>query len=190
MSLLSPCILACSQTPANRVFEAVKEYVGKQQNPQKHLSMQLLKSASKIIYGFNNGTVHPDYHYQGYIIVTSTKVTLEIHNKSSLYYSNSKNLSSEQYSAFLNSLLKLGVKQNPNEPMMSCGGGGYDLTIKKNETVVFKGTEDEEIVTARGRLCDAFTPLLNIEMRNIYNNPSVTFDSSGDMYPDDYQIYQ
>ena len=77
--------------------------------------MQLLKSATKITYGFNNGSVAPGYADQGYIVVTLQDVTLKNYNQSSLCYSNS------------------------------------DITIKKELRTIFEGTEDEDVVTTKGR---------------------------------------
>ncbi len=166
---------AYPQKPSNRIVNAVKDFSRKSQK-KECLSMQLLKSATKIKYGFNNGSVYPDYHYQGYIIVTPNKVTIEIHNRSRLCYSNSQHLTSKQYSKFLNNILSLGIKQNPDDPMILYGGGVYDILIQRNNKTLFNGVEDDDIVTTKGRLSDAFVPLLNTDMREVYNDPGSTFD--------------
>ncbi len=164
-----------AQKISNDVVNAVKEYSKKKQK-NEYLSMKLLRSATEIIYGFNNGSVAPDYHYQGYIIVKPNNVTLKIYHMSSVCYNSSKSITSSQYSSFLNNLFRLGVKPNPEEPLMLCGGDVTNIHIKKNNTTLFKGTEDEDIVTTKGRLSDAFEPLLDSGMKKVYDSPSVSFD--------------
>lgn len=104
---------AFSQNAASRLSDAVKFTV---KNCKKDcISMQLLKSATQITYGFNNGSVAPKYAYQGYIVVTLQNIALKIYNQSSPCYSN------------------------------------YDITIKKELRTIFEGTEDEDVVTTKGR---------------------------------------
>lgn len=77
---------AFSQNAASRLSDAVKFTV---KNSKKEcISMQLLKSATHITYGFNNGSVAPKYAYQGYIVVTLQNIALKIYNQSSPCYSN------------------------------------------------------------------------------------------------------
>lgn len=77
---------AFSQNAASRLSDAVKFTV---KNCKKDcISMQLLKSATQITYGFNNGSVAPKYAYQGYIVVTLQNIALKISNQSSPCYSN------------------------------------------------------------------------------------------------------
>lgn len=109
---------AFSQNAASRLSDAVKFTV---KNCKKEcISMQLLKSATQITYGFNNGSVAPKYAYQGYIVVTLQDIALKIYNQSSPCYSN------------------------------------YDITIKKELRTIFERTEDEDGVTTKGRIIDAF----------------------------------
>lgn len=176
-----------SQKPSNRIVNAVKSYSKKNQRKES-VSMQMLKSATKIEYGFNNGSVAPEYQYQGTIIVTPNYVTLNITNMSSLCYTETRNLTTSQYTSFLNRLYGLGIKPNPEEPMMLCGAGVYYIHIQKGKSTLFKGIEDEDIVTAKGNLSDAFVPLLNSKMREVYNDPSSTFGMIIDIFPED-QIY-
>lgn len=150
--------------------------------------MQMLKSATKIEYGFNNGSVAPEYQYHGTIIVTPNYVTLNITNMSSLCYTETRNLTTSQYAFFLNSLYGLGIKPNPDEPLMLDGAGVYDINIQNGKSTLFKGIEYEDIVTTKGNLSDAFVPLLNSKMREVYNDPSSTFGVIIDIFPED-QIY-
>lgn len=173
-----------SQNPSTKIVNAVKNYSKKNQK-KENVSMQMLKSATKIKYGFNNGSVAPEYQYQGTIIVTPNYVTLNITNMSSLCYTETRNLTTSQYSSFLNRLYGLGIKLNPDEPMMLCGGGVYDILIQKGNSTLFKGVEDEDIVTTKGNLSDAFVPLLNSKMREVYNDPSSTFGMIIDIFPED-----
>lgn len=77
---------AFSQNTASRLSDAVKFTV---KNRKKEcISMQLLKSATQITYGFNNGSVASEYAYQGYIVVTLQDVALKIYSQSSPCYSN------------------------------------------------------------------------------------------------------
>ena len=105
---------AFSQSTASSFTDAVKRFTDKN-HKKECISMQLLKSAIKIIYGFNNGSVAPKYAYQGYIVVTLQNIALKIYNQSSPCYSN------------------------------------YDITIKKELRTIFEGSEDEDVVTTKGR---------------------------------------
>lgn len=170
-----------SQNPTSRIVNAVKNYSKKNQR-EEGVSMQMLKSATKIEYGFNNGSVAPEYQYQGTIIVTPNYVTLNITNMSNLCYTETRILTTSQYTTFLNSLYGLGIKPNPDEPIMLCGAGVHHINIQKGKSTLFKGIENEDIVTSKGNLSDAFVPLLNSNMREVYNNPSSCFI---DIFPED-----
>ncbi len=173
-----------SQKPSNRIVNAVKDF-SKKNKKEESLTMQLLKSATQFKYGVNNWSVAPEFHYQGYIIVTPTSVMLNIYNMSSLCFTETEYLTTSQYASFLNRLYGLRIKTNPDEPLMLCGGGVYTILIQKNSSILFKGIEDEDIVTTKGRLCDAFLPLLNLHMRDVYNDPSSTFGTIIDIFPED-----
>lgn len=175
---------AFPQKTSDILFDAVKNY-SKKNKQKEYLSMQLLRVATEITYGFNNGSVASEAAYQGYIIVTHDDVTLNIFNLSSLCYSNTYNITSKQYTNFLTNLYALGIKANPDAPMVLCGGGVYDITINKGNKTIFKGIEDEDIVTSKGQLSDAFKPLLNAEMKKVYNDPSITFGTIIDIFPEE-----
>lgn len=118
-----------AQKISNDIVNAVKDFSKNKQSPE-YISMKLLKSATQIMYGFNNGSVAPECQYQGYIIVKPNIVTLNIYHQSSLCYTRAKSLSSSQYSSFLNNLYRLGVKPNPEEPLMLCGGDDTNILIQ------------------------------------------------------------
>lgn len=162
-----------AQTTTDKLIEEIKDYSKKSQ--KNILSMQILKSASKIIYSFNNGTVHPDSYYVGYIVVTPNIVTLEIRHKSEVCYSNYRFITSDRYSIFLNALYSLGIKSNHGNQMFMTGDSVRYLTIESSSTVVFEGAENYDIVTTNGYICDAFEPLLTDAMRKAYNDPTSTF---------------
>lgn len=164
-----------SQKSSNEIVNAIKDFYKKDQK-KEYLTLPLLKSATQFKYGFNNGSVAPEYQYQGYIIVTSSIVTLRIYNMSSVCYTKSRSITSAQYSTFINDFYRLGVKPNPDEPLMLCGGAVYDILILKNNSIMFKGIEDEDIVTTKGRLSDAFAPLLSSDMKQLYDDPTKIFD--------------
>lgn len=216
-----------SQKPSKRIVNAVKNDSEKNQRKES-VSMQMLKSATKIEYGFSNGAVAPEGSYQGTIIVTPNDVTLDITHGSSLCYTETRNLTTSQYTSFLNRLYGLGIKPNPDEPIMLDGlgieldpdgilmlygsediadpdellmlyygsgiepnpdepvmldgGDVYYIRIQKGKSTLLEGVEDEDIVTAKGNLRDAFVPLLNSSMREVYNNPGSTFV---DIFPED-----
>lgn len=165
---------AFSQKPSNNVFGVVKEYAKKNQKKEL-LPMQTLKSATEIIYGFSNGSVAPEFQYYGEIIVTPNNVTIKIINQSRLCYTRGSTITSSQYSDFLTRLYSLGIKKNTEDYIPMCGGGVYELTLKKGSTTIFEGSEDEGIVTSKGRLSDPFLPLLDTCMRDVYDDPSSTF---------------
>lgn len=156
------------------------------QNPgRKQLSMQLLKSATEIKYGFNNGSVSPEYHYQGYITVTPDYVSLDIYHDSHLCYSESESLTPNQYSKFLDKLNSLGVKPNKGEYNIPDGAGICSIEIKQDDSILFKGIENGDIVTTKGSLRDAFEFLLSPGMMNVYKNPEDSFNSlPDDVYGD------
>ena len=149
------------------------------------ITMQFLKSATEIIYGFNNGSVAPDYAYQGYIVVTPKTVTLDIYHRSSKCYSETETISSSEYSKFLNQLVALGIKDNPEDPLMLDGAGVFDIVIKKNGKILFKGAEDEDIVTTKGHLRDPFVSILSPSQKSIYDNPENAFAIDTEFYLDD-----
>lgn len=187
LCLVSPHILAYPQKPSNMVVGKVQKY-----QKTKRLSMLMLKSANEISYGFSNGSVAPRYAYYGRIIVTPEYVTLDIINQSSSCYNESRVLTAKQYSSFLSTLYSLGVKENTEEYLPLCGGGVSELIIKKGRKTLFNGTENEDIITTKGSLIDAFLPLLSYEMKKVYNDPSITFDTidpidpTVDIFPVDY----
>lgn len=163
-----------AQKSSNKLFQAVKEYA-KKNHKKELLSMQMLKSATEISYSFTNGSVAPEYQYYEEIIVTPQYVTLNVINQSNLCYSRSHTLTSRQYSDFLTKLYSLGVKKSTDEFIPMCGEGVSKLLIKNGDRIMFKGSEDEDIVTSKGRLSNPFLPLLNTEMRDIFDDPSSTF---------------
>ncbi len=181
------CGNAFAQKQSSNMAGKVISY-SKNNQKQDKLTMPMLKSASRIIYGFSNGAVHPDYQYAGYIIVTPNEASLKIYHQSKVSYYGTQKLTAKQYSAFLNNLFSLGIKPNLEDPMMLCGGGVEDLTIEKNGKVIFKGEENETIVTTKGHLRDAFEPLLNKEMKAVYKDPTSTFDQPTDDFLDEIHI--
>ena len=166
-----------AQEKLDNMVNAVKKYSKKNENPQKSgtLTRQILNTATKITYEFSNGSVHPDYQYLGYIIVTPINVTLEIYHNSKTCYSSTRNITREQYNKFLNSLMALGIHPNPDGPSMIPGAGTYYIQVKKNNKVLFEGQEFEEILTNKGHLGEPFEFLLNAEMKRVYNDPDSTF---------------
>lgn len=165
---------AYSQKPSNKVFGAVKEYAKKNQKKEL-LSMQMLKSATEISYCFSNGAVAPEFQYYGKIIVTPNNVTLKIINQSRVCYTQTRTITSRQYSDFLTRLYSLGIKKNTEEYIPMCGGGVYELTLKKGSKTIFEGSEDEDIITSKGLLSDPFLPLLDSDMMDVYHDPCSTF---------------
>lgn len=187
LSLGLICGNVFAQKSSNRVAGDIIKFSKKNQKGES-LTMPILKSATRIVYGFSNGSVHPDYQYQGYIIVTPSTVTLEIYHSSRECYSNLRSLTSKQYTTFLNNLYALGVKPNTDDPMMLDGAGVYELTIEKNKKVIFKGEENVTIVATKGSLRDAFEPLLDSEMKAVYKDPTTTFEQTTEDYFDDFTI--
>lgn len=183
MLLIGSYSLVYSQNPSNKVFGAVKEYAKKNQKKEL-LPMQMLKSATEISYGFSNGSVAPDFQYYGEIIVTPTYVTLKIINQSSVCYTRSISLTTKQYSSFLSRLYSLGIKKNSEDYIPMCGGGTYELIVKKGNKTLFKGSEDEDIITSKGRLSDPFLSLLDSDMLDVYHDPCSTFIII-DIFPED-----
>ena len=175
--------LSYSQVPSNKVFGAVKEYAKKNQK-KEFLPMLMLKSATEISYGFSNGTVAPEFQYYGKIIVTPNNVTLKIINQSRVCYTQTRTITSRQYSDFLTRLYSLGIKKNTEEYIPMCGGGVYELTLKKGNKTIFEGSEDEDIITSKGRLSNPFLPLLNSDMMDVYHDPCSTFIII-DIFPED-----
>lgn len=180
--VICTCFYASPQKPSHGVLRAAKEYVKKKQKTEC-LSMEMLKSATEISYGFSNGSVAPECAYYGRIMVTPKNVTLDIFHLSSLCYTRTRKLTAKDYTSFLSRLYSLGVKKNTEEYFPVCGGATFDLKIMKGKKVIFKGTEGEDIVTAKGRINEAFLPLLTSEMRNVYNDPSSTFGTIIDIFP-------
>lgn len=144
----------------------------------------MLKSATEISNGFSNGAVAPEFQYYGKIIVTPNNVTLKIINQSRVCYTQTRTITSRQYSDFLTRLYSLGIKKNTEEYIPMCGGGVYELTLKKGNKTIFEGSEDEEIITSKGRLSDPFLPLLDSDMMDVYHDPSSTFIIN-DVFPED-----
>ncbi len=182
--LLCLCLLPCaalSQKKTKSYIDAIKEHAQKPSKtdakPDKSgkVTLAMLKSATKITYGFGNGAVHPDYAYTGDIIVTPKNVTLTIYHDSSESYSNSVAISSTQYATFLNHLYSIGLKPNPDDPMMLCGGSPLTIKIQKGNQTLFAGTILEEIVTTKGFLGDPFVALLPDYMKEVFDNPGSTF---------------
>lgn len=171
------CNIAFPQQKFQKFAKVAKDYNNKKQQRQT-LSMPLLKSANKITYNFNNGAVSPEYAYQGYIIVTPDAVSFDIYNNSMLKYSDYCSITPQQYTGFLNSLLALGVKPNPEDPFFLDGAGVYGITIQKNNDTIFQGEENYDIITSKGRLADAFTPLLTPSMMDAYKNPASKIDDT------------
>lgn len=172
------------QKTSHQVFGMVKEYAKKNQKKEL-LPLQILKSATEIIYGFSNGSVAPEFQYYGEIIATPNNVTLNIINQSRVCYTRSRTLTSKQYSAFLTRLYSLGIKKNTEEYIPMCGGGVNELKLKRGEKIIFEYSEDEDIITSKGRLSDPFLPLLDPFMREVYDDPSITFGIIIDIFPDD-----
>ena len=150
---------------------------------QGQVTMRLLKSATEIKYGFNNGTVSPEYQYQGYITVTPGYVSLDIYHDSHLCHSDSESLSSNQYNEFLKKLYSSGLKRYHNEYGLPDGAGINYIEIKKDDSTLFKGTENSDIETTKGNLQDAFVFLLSPAMSAVYKDPTTTFHS---VYDPDY----
>ncbi|MDE6553799.1 MAG: hypothetical protein K2K98_12710 [Muribaculaceae bacterium] len=173
---------AFGQKTKKEFIDAIKEHsqkpgkTGKKQNKTDGVTLAMLKSATKITYGFGNGTVLPEYAYQGYIIVTPKSVTLEIYNNSRVCFSDTERLSTTQYATFLNRLYGLGLKPNPNDPMMLCGGTPDSIEIMKGNQTLFKGDINENIVTTNGYLYEPFKTLLPDYMKDVYEDPGSTFE--------------
>lgn len=174
---ISVCCVA--QTTKLEVTKTVKEFVSNNKN-KKSLSMQLLKSASSISYCFSNGAVNPDCQYVGYIIVTPNRVTMKIYHNSYEGYSDSRQLANKEYNNFINSLYALGIKECSDEDIIPpCGAGCSDIEIKKGNKILFKGSENLSITTTKGSLDKPFCSILTESMKEVYEDPSITFSAYG-----------
>lgn len=184
------------------ILEAGRNHVNKQNDgksgsqSQKHgnnkelLSMSMLKSATEIKYSFNNGSVHPDYHYQGYIIVDPHSVSLEIYHDGFSTYSASEGLSTQEYNRFLEKLYSLGIKNNTDSDYWGLEGGGvYELEIYKGSNKVLEGTIDETITTTKGSIHELFKSLLTPEMLKVYKDPVETINNPQYIQIEDYDPY-
>lgn len=187
--LLPVCFLltaneAYPKITPDKLRDAVQSHLGNGHG-KVLVTMPLLKSATKISYGFSNGSVAPEYAYAGYISVSPQGVSLDIYHMSELCYSQSISLTSYEYNGFLKDLLALGIKSNDDGFGGLCGALGSDITIMKGTKKIFSGSEDEDITTSRGHLSDPFVKLLDAEMLEIYEDPSATFEDLDVILPDE-----
>lgn len=159
----------------------------KQGNKKEFLSMSMLKSATEIKYSFNNGSVHPDYQYQGYIVVDPHSVSLEIYHDGFSTYSYSTGLSTQEYNRFLDKLYSLGIINDPDaDYLMYYGGGVYELEIYDGSKKVLEGTINETITSTKGSIHELFESMLTPEMLKVYKDPIETINNPHYIEIEDY----
>lgn len=148
------------------------------------ITNQMLEKATKVIYGFNNGSVAPEYQYQGYVEVTPVSLSLKIYNCSNITYSSSITITSQQYKSLLKAIYDLDIKKDP-DPYYCDGGDVYTLTIYHNSKKLFE-CDMEEYCASNGNLGDVFYNILTPDMKKAYADPPLcTDDNTGEDIFDD-----
>jgi len=141
-------------------------------NKSSKLSRAILEQATSIVYSDDSGSLPPEYQWQKKITVTKGEVRLRYTREygEKIVYDKRHKISSSQYQQFINDLSNQGIEKiyTNNEP--KDGGGVTGITVRKNGTVLFDGSMEENLRVNKGRLCDAFFKLLTPEMKKQINN--------------------
>lgn len=127
------------------------------------LTGALLKQASEVTYYCSNGAVAPEYQFSCYVIVTKTSVRLLEYYAGNTSYDNTVLISSTKYTEFINNLVKQQIYYNDKDyddfiPL--CGGGNNLITVKKDDSTLFKGDTWEVLKVDNGNLYDAFVKVM------------------------------
>lgn len=136
------------------------------------LSRAILEQATSIVYSDDSGSLPPEYQWQKKITVTKGEVRLRYTREygDKVVYDKQQKISSSQYQQFISDLSNQGIEMIyiNNEP--KDGGGVTGITVRKNGTVLFDGSMEENLRVNKGRLCDAFYKLLTPDMKKQINN--------------------
>ena len=141
-------------------------------NKSSRLSRAILEQATSIVYSDDSGSLPPEYQWHKKITVTKGEVRLRYTREygDKVVYDKQQKISSSQYQQFINDLSNQGIEKIyiNNEP--KDGGGVTGITVRKNGTVLFDGSMEENLRVSKGRLCDAFYKLLTPDMKKQINN--------------------
>ncbi len=144
------------------------------------LSLDKLEKATLIIYQFNNGTVAPDFHYDGYIKVTKDSVNVTIFRgyNSDVKFNESRELSPDEYKQFLNRLVQQKIrKATPSKHNRAASGSHVSyIAVWQDDELIFDGSEHLNLSIADGRLDDAFMDLLSGDMEIAAHHPMKIID--------------
>lgn len=140
------------------------------------LTSSLLIQATSITYYCSNGSVSPKYQYYCCVVVTDTSVRLKVYQAGKVTYDETASISSIEYIKFINHLVQQQIYYNVkdyNHFIPLCGSGTNSITVRTDDSIIFKGDTCEVLKVDNGNLCDAFVQIMPRYMVQWYKNSKV-----------------
>lgn len=146
------------------------------------LTSSLLIQATSITYCCSNGSVPPEYQYYCCVVVTETSVRLKVWQAEKVTYDETASISSTEYTKFINHLVQQQIYYNVkdyNNFIALDGGGTNSITVRTDDSTIFKGDTCEVLKVDNGNLYDAFVLIMPQYMvqefakNPIYKLPSI-----------------